>query len=328
MSQANYENIQPLIAEQNVDGAYLKCVFRCPETGQEHLAKTHITIARSTGKEVKKAVKRGLFRGLRNSITRAVSSSVGSGMVGQAAREATYSATSGVGGRADKPSKEDIERAAVAAFDTVRDKFRWDDDGNRWLGFAPEAVDEPAPAAAGAALDFEQQLAAHPVTEKYDQGVMGRMLVEIACADGSVGDEEREFLVDFLAPELGTVDEVAARSRLSNVELEEVSAGGVRENLLMLGWSVALSDEKLDAAEEERLGAFASAFGVSEERGAEIKDCAARFLLNGVIASAYPDGRRDEVKRAEAMLFAAKLGIPSDQMERAEIQYRKRMGIM
>jgi hypothetical protein len=78
----------------------------------------------------------------------------------------------------------------------------------------------------------------------------------------NLAQEERDFLANFVPSDFGSIEQLAAQPPLSPVELEETSSGATRESMLMLAWTVALTDEELDANEEAILQRFAN-FSVS-----------------------------------------------------------------
>ena len=51
-------------------------------------------------------------------------------------------------------------------------------------------------------------------------------------------------------------------------------------------------------------------------------------LLEQAFAAAYPGGKRDDDVHAETMAYAAGLGVEAEDVQRADIRYRKRMGIV
>ena len=75
------------------------------------------------------------------------------------------------------------------------------------------------------------------------------MLVEIAMADGILAQEEEDFLSEFLDPNLGSIQQLSQRPKLTQQEFNSVSQGDVRKTMFMLSWTLALADE--DFAQEE-----------------------------------------------------------------------------
>lgn len=318
MPGITYESLQPIIKSQTREGMYVKCVFRCPETGVEAEGRGYLDRQDTVAAQTKKAVKRSLWYSLRRSVSSALGRVVGGGIAGSAARNVAHGAMSGAESQASI-SEKDIQKGVVRAFEQVQNKYQWDEGGGKWVGTA---------SAGTSSMDFEGQLASHPVRERYDQGILARMLVEVACADGNVADEERELLGGFIPADIGTVDDLATRPKLSGMELGEVGDSQVRETMLMLGWAVALSDEDLADVERRRLGEVAEGFGVAPARVEGLRGLATGFLFQQAIAAGYPGGQRDADVHADAMAFAAKLGMSHEDAQKADITYRKKMGIV
>lgn len=320
MSELTYESIEHLVADKKQTAGRLTVTFTCPETGVS--AESFANIAQGKGlKDVaKKSVKRSLFASLRVSVSHAVGSVLGQGVAGRAAREVSHHMMTDAQ-RQGIYSAGETKAAVVTAFERVSNQFKYDTATGKWLGAAGRA------AATAPDSEFAKQLKAAPVVEKYDRGVMARMLTEIACIDGSVSDDEREFLDGFIDPDLGTVDDLAKRDRLSGVELSEVS-DKVRDTLLMLAFSVALSDKELADEESVRLAEFAGGLGIQADRADELRKVAGEYLLDQAFALVYVTGVKDAEAHAEAMSLGSGMGLTREETERADVRYRKRAGIV
>lgn len=314
MADLTYDAIKPLIHNEEQKGGAVEVVFRCPETGVEATGSAAIKAGKGMKSTAVRSAKKSLWYSLRRAVSSSLYSMLGSGTAGRVARDVARQGMSNAEQGA-KFSGDDVKAAVVAAFEKVRTRFRWDGANDRWIG-APSA-DTP----------FGKQLAAAPVAESYDQGIMSRLLVEIVCADGVVRDEEREFLADFIDPEVGTVEDLAKRDPLSPAELEAVD-DAARDTLVMLAWAAALSDEDLAEEEAGRLTEVATGLGVADDRVVELRSFAQQFLLEQALATAYPGGTRDDGAHTEAMAAAAKLGITPEDAERIDVAYRKRSGIV
>ena len=318
MTEPTYDSIKHLIDSEEQTGSTMKCVFKCESTGTTVASSASISKGRGIKNVAKSAAKQSLFSSLRRAVASVLSSTLGHGVAGKVASQVSREMLSNTN-KAMTYSSDDKQAAVVRAFENVAASFRFDPEQSRWLG---------VPAGAATETGFSKQLEQHPVSERYDQGILARMLVEIACADGTVSDDEREFLGGFIDEELGTIDDLTNREKLSTVELEEVSAGAARETMLMIAWTAALSDEGLADTEKARLDELAAGLGVAADRASEVQSLASSYLLEQALGAAYPGGKRDEQAHGEAMTYGASLGIGSEDIQRADIRYRKRMGIV
>jgi hypothetical protein len=318
MYEPTYESIKHLISSEQQEKGSMQCVFKCPETGATAEATATISQSREIKNVAQAAVKRSLFSSLRRAVTSTLYSTLGGGMAGRAASQVSQEVMTNTR-QNTMHSTADKHAAVVRAFSRVASKFRFDEDQGRWMGIPAGAVVETG---------FSQQLDQHPISGRYEQGILARMLVEIACADGTVSDDEREFLGDFIDPELGTIDDLATRDKLNAVDLEEAAEGAVRESMMMIAWTAALSDEGLADSEKARLSELAEALGMADDRAAEVRNLATSHLLEQAFAAAYPGGKRDDGAHAETMAYAAGLEVETEDVQRADIRYRKRMGIV
>jgi hypothetical protein len=61
---------------------------------------------------------------------------------------------------------------------------------------------------------------------------------------------------------------------------------------------------------------------------AELRRNAQRFVIDQAMDNVYPDGKMDSVAQNEVYQFAGKIGLDRSEIERVEIRYRKRNGIV
>ncbi len=323
MSNVTYEQIQPLLTKEELQGSTMSCAFKCPVSDQVVEANGTVRVQRQDGlaAKAKTSFKRNLLSSVRRSVMGAVSGALGHGIFGRTGREVAGGAMSGVQKNANQPKMTDVDKqaAVVDAFKSVLSKFAWDAENNRWIS---------AQAAGESLTDFAGQLQDAPVQQKYDVGVLARMLTEIAAADGDIAEEEKAMLYSFLPADMGTVSDLINRPPLSKMELEEVAEGGVRDTMLMLAWAIALTDEQLDDAEQQKLTAFADGLGIDEERRAVLKSYAQKHIVTGAIQQAYADGALQADEKEDLLNLAQGIGLSEEDTERLEIKYRKRMGIV
>jgi hypothetical protein len=318
MNTPTYADLQHLIAKQDVEKRSVVVTFACPQSGFSVESRAGIQRGKGAKNMALGAAKRGMWYSLRNSLLRALSSALGGGVMGRVGREVGRGVLNQAG-EGHQFTEDERQAAVVLAFTRVQSKFRHD--GTRWIGAHGQVADESSQ------LDFHAQLRGAPVSERYDQGVLARILVEISAGDGQLSDEERGVLSHYIDPSLGTIAELAARPALSDIELGEVSQGGVRDTLLLLGWATALSDRHLAASEQSRLSAIASGLGIKDARAKELQASAQAFLFEQALGPVYASGARDEASYAEALEVAAALGLSPEDAERADVRYRKARGL-
>jgi tellurite resistance protein len=318
MSQITYDMIEPLIASSNESGSSMQVVFRCPVAGQTVEARGHLQATKTMGGRAADSAKRSVVYSLRTALSRSIRRAFGYGIAGQVVSDVARGSTSSSASQASY-SDSDRKQAMVRAFESVSNQFVWDSANNRYIG---------AQSAGQVMTDFMQQLETASVTAPYDQGVLARMLTEIACADGTVADEERMFLASFIPAQVGTVDSLAKMQRLSPAELAETVQGTSRETMYMLTWAVALTDEELAPQEEARIAEFATGLGVAPERAAELRRFAQVYLVDHSLGRAYPGGQRDQETHDEVMAMAQRIGLDATEAERVDIRFRKRYGLV
>ncbi len=314
MSHLNYAAIQPLVASEQVQGSSVAVQFRCPTTGVEASSTGTVRRLNSVKSEAARSVKKNLWSGLRRSVTRAVADALGSGTAGRIARDLTGA---GLKQAEQKTafSKEEVQEGVVAAFQAVQGSFRWNDAQNTWAGVAK------------ASNPFEERLAQSPISERYDQGILARALVELSAADGEISEDEVAFISDFIDPAVGMVAELAKREALSAAELGEATPE-VREAILMLSWACAMSDEDVADAEAQRLVELAEGFGLTAEQNGALRADAQHFLFEQALASVYENGSRNEEAFATANAAAATMGISGERASQWDAAYRKAAGIV
>lgn len=312
MSRTDYSAIEPLVADQQVDGSRVSVTFRCPQTEIEVPATGSIKKDTGIAADATRKTKKGLWNSLRRSVSRAITDALGSGTAGRVARDVANSAMSQKASQTSF-SKGEIQSAVVSAFESVQSKFQWVDD--QWVG-----VQEPTTA-------FARRLQEAPVTETYDKGVLARALVELSAADGEIGDEERAFLGGFIDRDIGSIDELAQRDKLTAAELGETNES-VRASILMLSWATAMCDEELADAEASRLEELATGLGLAQDVADAVRSDAQRFLFEQALNGVYADGSRDAEAFAAATEAAGRMGLDGPTIEQFDANYRKRCGII
>lgn len=319
MSEITYESIQNLVDHAEQDGRQMKVTFKCPAT-QDVIASSATIQAGKELKDVAMAsAKKSVMYSVRRTLMSTIRSVLGGGMFGKVGRDVASELMRGMETKAKESYSEAEKQAAVvAAFEAVKTRFAWDGKNQRWVS---------AQGAGNLLSDFDKQLGAHPVTQTYDRGILARMLVQVSAADGHLADEEKEFLSTVVTSDLGSIDDLLKSGNPSAVELSEVSQGGIRETLLMMSWTVALTDEELADAEQQLLVSYAQGLTVADDRAQILKGWAQHQVLGQAMSAIYASGATAEGKQ-KILQIAQQIGVSAEDAERAEIRYRKQYGLI
>lgn len=314
MQEFTYESIRPLLVEAQQDGHYLSCIFRCPLSNFSIESRAVLQHA-SIGEDFIGSAQKRATGSAKSSLVGFLRRIFGGATLGAAADTARGAIRDN--DQPDVYSEEATRRAVLEAFHEVLTSFVWDGGAERWIS-----------AQAGADLlpEFNQQLAAAPVSDEQDREVLARILVEIAQADGTFATEERAFLESFLGADEGRVDQLAEHPPLSSDELAGCGALPIRETMLMLAWATSLVDGDLHAKEAERIEDFAHMLSVRAARAAELKRYAQIYLVDQALEHAYEEGPGGARRHAEAFALAERLGLDHASIERCDVRLRKRLG--
>ena len=260
----NYASIAPLVSSSELSGSVLQVVFQDAQGGPSVSATGTLRTSGGVVGATRSTIQRQMLSRLSFAVTRAVSSALGDNVVSRFGAGIARSAVQDAG-RSATVSAEAKEAAVVEAFQSVSSQFRWD--GAAWVSAPPSA----------ATLEFTRLLDKAPITARGDLAVLGRMLVELAGADGDIGDDERSFLASFLTGDVD-VDSLAAGPPLTDAELAEVTQGPVRESMLMLAWGLSFCDDALADAEQDACRRFARGLRVAPARRKVLRSAAAEFV--------------------------------------------------
>lgn len=322
MSHVDFDSIAPLVADQRVSGRTVSVVFKCPVTGQTTEARVNVPQRqRTVGNSVSQAAKRQVGYSARRATYSVMRSVFGRGMFGRIAADmagaVVQSATSQQRQSGSSISRKEQQEAVVQAFSQVSSQFAWEDKGERWISIqAAQELMSP----------FQKQLAEGPVSHPYDLQILARMLVEIATADGNLGEEERAMLMEFLDPSLGSVDTLAQRPPLTEAELAQTSQGPSRGTMLMLAWVLTLADEVYDQSEQQKIGHFAHGLGISQAQHQQVLKAAQGFLLEQALDKMFTWGGHDAHARQELMNLASRLGLSPADAQQVEAAFQRRRG--
>lgn len=280
---ATYDDIAPLVVDVNTDGPQVVVTFRCPVTRTEVVGAGDWPQPGTKGKVVKQAgsTASAMVRDRLASSIRRAAQGTGFGAMGAHAASGALLGRGATTNRTPDRSEEAKQGAVVDAFESVQDRFGWDEAGRRWV--AAEAV--PAGATSGspgsgatagpsARAAFFDHLRTHPLATDHDKEILVRMLAAVIAMDGSVGDEERDIFATFVGPD-HDLDALAARGSPGEAEMAATEPGPTRETLLLLAWTVALTDEDLGDGERALLDWFGQALYVAPDRVEAIRALAA-----------------------------------------------------
>jgi uncharacterized tellurite resistance protein B-like protein len=315
MPVVTWELVKPLIARSDVGGNHVQAVFACPVSGEEVHASA--PIRRSQGSALKQEVKQSLWRNIRWSLSRMMYSTFGYGVggaIGQAVADGAMSAASSSGF-----SEDEIRASMVDAFKSVQTRFAWDDSNQRFVS---------ASVYKDLQTEFAVLVQSHPITKAWDQGVLARMLAEIASADGQLAEEERELFHAFLPVGQGVsnLDALLEKPPLTKAELEEVSAE-CRHVMWLVAAGMACADESTSEAELALLQRFGAALGVSPDDQARGLELAREYIFDQALEVAYTDRHLEKAEVDGLSSLAEQLGISEDRAQRLDVRCRKRKGI-
>jgi uncharacterized membrane protein YebE (DUF533 family) len=315
MAEITYERLKNNIAEETVNGSQVSVTFKCPVTEKTHTATATMRASTGAGAKVKSRAKNEVIyaakRGLR-SLLRGV---LGGGRAGSVA--GNVAASSVPHGGSASYDKNSQQAAVVDAFRTVARNFAWNQEKQAYIDAETAEV---------TLSDFDRQLRDHPIEGKWERTVTARMLAEVANADGSVDEEEREFFESALDADLGSLDDLLKQGELSKFELEEVKPDA-RASMMMLACAMAMTDEVLDPKEQEVLARFAKGLGISLDREEQLRHWAAAKVVETMLEGCYEDGTLDDEERKRIGALATNIGINEGLVAKIDINIRKREGL-
>jgi len=319
MPQPTHDNIAPLIADLSSSGRSVRVVFRCPVSGDQVNASHAVSGKPAASSQLMNTAKRSMMYSLQRTLSTTIRDVFGYNMVGRMASDVARSAvqTAAQGTSRNTLSAAEQRDAALEAFKTVSSRFVWDNSRGHWIS---------TKAATELLSPFERQLGAHPVSHGYDRTVLARMLVEVARADGRLSNEESSWLTDFIAPDLGSVRDLAARPPLTGPELGETSAGGPRQTMLMVAWTLALTDEHFDEQERTILQHFAKGLQLNTSQAKAARAAAQGYILDQILERMFTWGGHDATAREQLMSLASRLGMSPQEAQVAEARYQRRKG--
>lgn len=303
------EMIEPLIVTQEIERRSLFMEFALPGSDEIHESKASIKRTNSAGGRIKKRMVMVGRNQARRAAGMAVRNALGGGMAGRMGYMATSTAAREFK-PGEGPTESEIEAAVIDAFTRVSKYFHYDESTGEW---GQPGVPPPPPPKS----PFEDQTAAHPISDPHDKNIFARIMAELAYADGQVSSEEAEFFKMIIPPDQPGLDVLAKSDPVSKIEAEEVTEG-VKATIYMFAWTIAMIDLELDPVEEELLMEYADVFNIADARRDELVRNAKFFVLEQNID---PDIARDELFQ-----IASRIRMSNDDAERCRIAYKRRLG--
>lgn len=170
------------------------------------------------------------------------------------------------------------------------------------------------------AVEFVSHLHQHPIESEDHRNLLGRVLTEVALADGSIARSEQEILTQFC--DSGPF-EASGAPRLTHEEVADVPIG-VRESMLLIALALAWVDEQYTQVERETIEGIRQRLGIPARRGFELEVFAKEYLLDQLFDAIYVDGILDPEEEKRASTMAARLEITPARLHELNARARKR----
>ncbi len=175
----------------------------------------------------------------------------------------------------------ELQQAAVMAFKQVSNRFIWNDSIQRW---AYAEVDQNI-------SNFEDFLKKNQIKDEHHKRILIRLLASIASSDNNISKEEKEFLADFFKVNESDLNKIIKEGPPSIRDLQDVHPISIRETMIMIAWSIAMTDEDVNESERFSIGFYAGTMGISRIRTDELKNMSAHFVLEKSAESIRTDTR-------------------------------------
>ena len=317
----SYEEISKYVLDYQIEGSRVVVEFQ-NDAGEVFDGTAIIKQSKTLQSQISKKVGRMAKSQARRHASRMVRSALGGGMLGRLGNTVVRSAASNVETPGQNNySESDVQDAIAKAFKRVSRNFKATSSNSRVSARDQRratsdrrSVSNERNQSRTEELDFQGQLAAHPITNLFQQDILARLVVIIAGADGKISEDERNLIGDMLPKKIGTISEIAGRGDISQVEAEELDEG-VRKSVLLLAWSVALVDFELSPKESSKLNEYAALFGL-ENHQAEALSKLAKYETMSSIMSPY-------MSKSDLYEAADGIDLGRNEAERMLIQFKK-----
>jgi len=320
MNPYSIETIEQLIIDIKEHGRSVQVVFKCPHSDFTISSRASIQRDRSFGNQLKKNTERSILNMIQREVTKVLRDVLGNNAVGRMgsdiARRTMYNASSQV---LNGLSNQEREEAILSAFKKVESKFRWNEEQQTWLAIEVQQKLEST------LSPFLIQNNNHPVSHPYDVQILSRMLVEIVMADGEMVQAEREWLVQLLNPEYGTMEQISQFPPLTKAEFHNCSPGPVRTTMLMMAFAMSMCDETLAQEELVALETMANHLQLSESEKSNARFWAQTYILEQAIhyisLSTYGNLK---TAREQILQIASRIGVSSEAALNIEAKVKRR----
>ena len=317
--QITYDNIAPLIQNVQVQGRTVQVLFVCPVSQTQVQARYNVPIDNGMGARIQQTAQRSFMYAAQNALSSVIRDVFGYNLFGRVASDVARQTVSSAASNQNRNlSAAEQQNGVIKAFESVSSRFAWDPNRNSFIS---------ASALKDALSPFELQLQQAPIQHQYDRMILSRMLVEMAMADGTLSNQEESWLVDFLDPNLGSIEMLRSRPPISAAEFSQVSNGAVRESILMLVWSLAICDEDFAQQEQQLLQRFASNLGLSSSSIEKVKLASQDYILSQALEGMIGWGGHDQFARQKLFELAGKIGVSQNDALMIEARFQRRRGI-
>ena len=298
-----YESIAHLIAKADDEDGIMYCQFK--DAGAETIVKSQARIERNAGqgKRVEHIAKTNAFYFLRSQLMNGIYNLLGSNLFSHTVRQMAWEfipKSPSMNEEGDSYGEHEKQEAVVEAFRKVAGQFERIE--GKWY------LKQEAP-------PFEDVLQKNPVKTKYDRHILARMLIELASTDGALGMQEKEMLRHFVAPDLGSIEQLTRYDALSAVELDETTPAA-RESMYLMAWTMAVTDNTLSAAEKNLLRNYGVMLNLPNKRCDELAILAKQQVIETAISNDFD--------RQTIFDIAEQIDLSRDEAQRAMVRYQKR----
>lgn len=300
-----YEAISHLIVKADEDDGIMYCQFKDPSSEAIVKSQAQITRTAGAGKRAQHIAKTNAFYFLRSQLMNGIYNLLGSNLFSHTVRQMAWEFIPKSPDLHDDDEGYDEqakEEAIVEAFRRVAGQF--ERSGDKWY------LKQVAP-------PFEDVFQKNPVNSKYDRHILARMLIELASADGALTQQEKETLRHFIAPDLGSIEQLMRYDALTAVELDETTPA-VRESMYLMAWTMAVTDNTLSGKEKGLLRDYGVMLNLNNKRCDELAVIAKQQVIDTALSNDFD--------RQTIFDLAAQIDLSQDEAQRAIARYQKRHG--